>query len=92
MIVANLRDSVVTEEQGDLFEPMEKGLVKLEDIHDLGELATGDYAGRTDANQISYHKNNNGTGVSEMALAMLAYRLAKEAGRGLEIDLDRGSA
>jgi len=92
VIVANLRDSVVTEEQGDLFEPMEKGLLKLEDIHELGELATGDYAGRTDASQITYHKNNNGTGVSEMALAMLAYRLAKEAGRGLEIDLDRASA
>jgi hypothetical protein len=47
---------------------------------------------RTDAAQITYHKNNNGTGVSEMALAMLVYRLAKEAGRGLDLDLDQVTA
>ncbi len=87
VIVANLRDSVVTEEQGDLFEPMEKGLIRLEDIHELGELATGACPGRTGPTQITYHKNNNGTGVSEMAIAALAWRLAREDGRGIEIDL-----
>lgn len=88
VIVANLRDSVVHEEQGDLFEPMEKGLIKLEDIHELGELAAGKVPGRTGADQITYHKNNNGTGVSDLALAMRAYVLAKADGRGLEIDLN----
>ena len=88
VIVANLRDSVVSEEQGDLFEPIERGLIRLEDIHELGELAAGTCPGRTGDDQITYHKNNNGTGAAEMALAMRTYELARAAGRGIEIELD----
>lgn len=87
VIVANWRDSIVHEEQGDLFEPMEKGLIALDDIHSLGELAAGTFPGRTAPDQITYHKNNSGTGCSDLALAMLAYERAKAEGRGLEIDL-----
>jgi len=88
VIVTNLREAVVSEEQGDLFEPMEKGLIRLEDIYELGELSAGKCAGRTSDDQITYHKNNSGTGVSDLALAMRAYLLAKEDGRGIEIDLE----
>jgi ornithine cyclodeaminase len=87
VIVANLRESVLTEEQGDLFEPIEKGLIAADSIRELGEVAAGLKPGRTRGEEITYHKNNNGTGVSEMALAMLAYRRARDTGRGLEIDL-----
>jgi ornithine cyclodeaminase len=87
VIVANLRESVMSEEQGDLYEPIEKGLIAAASIRELGEVAAGLKPGRTRAAEITYHKNNNGTGVSEMALAMLAYRRARAAGRGLEIDL-----
>jgi ornithine cyclodeaminase len=90
VIVANLRESVLVEEQGDLFEPIEKGLITAESIRELGEVAAGLKPGRTDPRQITYHKNNNGTGVSEMALAMLAYVKAKAAGRGVEIDIGAG--
>jgi alanine dehydrogenase len=90
IIVANLRESVLVEEQGDLFEPIEKGLITAEKIFDLGAVAAGLKAGRTRPDQITYHKNNNGTGVSEMALAMLAYQRAKAAGRGLAIDIGGG--
>lgn len=88
VIVTNLRESLIQEQQGDLFEPMEEGLIKLEDIHELGELASGACPGRVSDEQITYHKNNNGTGGSDLALAMRAYELAKADGRGLEIDLD----
>jgi ornithine cyclodeaminase/alanine dehydrogenase-like protein (mu-crystallin family) len=87
VIVANWRDSIVHEQQGDLYEPIEKGLIKLEDIHELGELGTDRFAGRTAADQITYHKNGSGTGCSDLALAMRAYELAKSDGRGIEIDL-----
>ncbi len=88
VIVANLRESVLSEQQGDLFEPIERGLIRAEDILDLGDVAAGHVPGRTSRRQITYHKNNNGTGASELALAGLAYRLARAAGRGVEIDLE----
>lgn len=87
VIVANLRESVISEQQGDLYEPIQDGIIKLEDIYELGELANGICKGRTGDQQITYHKNNNGTAASELAVAMRAYELAKKAGRGTMIDL-----
>ena len=87
VIVTNLKESMVSEEQGDLYGPIQAGLIALADVHELGDLATGRHPGRTSDSQITYHKNNNGTGASEMALAMLAYRAARAQGRGTEIDL-----
>lgn len=88
VIVTNLKESMVSEEQGDLYGPIEAGLIGIDDVFELGDLATGRHPGRTSEDQITYHKNNNGTGSSEMAIAMTAYRAAREHGRGIEIDLD----
>jgi ornithine cyclodeaminase len=88
VIVTNLKESMVSEEQGDLYGPVQRGLIRMEDVYELGDLATGRHPGRTSDAQITYHKNNNGTGSSELALGMLAYRRALEEGRGAEIDLD----
>ncbi len=87
IVVANLRESIVSEQQGDLYEPIQKGLIKLEDIGELGEMAAGDFVGRASDGQITYHKNNNGTAASEIAIALLVYQKARAAGRGTEIDL-----
>ena len=87
VIVTNWRDSIVQEQQGDLYEPIEKGLIKLDDIYELGELSDGTCPGRTRDDQITYHKNGSGTGVSDLAIAMRAYELARADGRGMEIDL-----
>lgn len=87
VIVTNLKESMVSEEQGDLYGPIQAGILSIDDVFELGDLATGRHPGRTSSDQITYHKNNNGTGASEMALAMLAYRRAREEGRGVEIDL-----
>ena len=87
VIVTNLKESMISEEQGDLYGPIQAGIISVDDVYELGDLATGSHPGRTSDDQITYHKNNNGTGASEMALAMLAYKRAREAGRGIEIDL-----
>ena len=87
IIVTNLKESMVSEEQGDLFGPIDRGLIDIGDVFELGDFATGNHPGRTSDQQITYHKNNNGTGSSEMAMAITAYRLALEEGRGTEIDL-----
>lgn len=87
IVATNLRESVISEKQGDLYEPIEKGIIELEDIIELGELARGLATGRETDEQITYHKNNNGTAASEIAVAMLVYEKAKAAGRGTMIDL-----
>ncbi len=87
VIVTNLKESVMSEKQGDLYEPLELGIITEEDILELGPLAAGSVEGRTSDDQITYHKNNNGTAASEIAIAMLVYNKAKAAGRGTEIDL-----
>jgi alanine dehydrogenase len=87
IIITNLRESLISEKQGDLFEPIQKGLIKLEDIGELGELANGEISGRDNDEQITYHKNNNGTAASEIAVAMLVYERAKAEGRGTMVDL-----
>jgi ornithine cyclodeaminase/alanine dehydrogenase-like protein (mu-crystallin family) len=88
VIATNLRESVISEKQGDLWTPIEKGLIKLDDIVELGELAAGKRPGRIGAKQITYHKNNNGTGAADLAVTMLAYQQARAAGRGIEIVMD----
>ncbi len=87
VIVTNLRESLMLEQHGDLWEPMEKGLIRLEDIHVLGELVDGTCKGRTADDQITYHKNTNGIGAADLGISMRAYELAKEAGRGTVIEL-----
>ena len=88
VIVTNLKESMVSEEQGDLFGPIQSGIITIDEVFELGDLATGRHPGRVADKQITYHKNNNGTGSSEMAIAMVAYRHAVEAGRGTFVELD----
>src|SRR4029079_8354135 len=87
VIATNLREPVFSERQGDLWIPSEKNLIKADDIIELGEIVAGKKQGRTDAKQITYHKNNNGTGAADLARTMLAYRQARTAGRGMDIAL-----
>ena len=88
VIVTNLKESMVTEEQGDLFGPIKDGIININDVFELGDLASEEHPGRTSSQQITYHKNNNGTGSSEMAIAMTAYEQARREGRGILLDLD----
>ena len=87
LIVTNLRESVSSEKQGDLWIPIERGLIKLEQIAELGEIAAGKRSGRTSDQQITYHKNNNGTGAADLAVTKLAYEAARAQGRGAEITI-----
>lgn len=87
VIVTNSRGSVVQDRQGDLYEPLEKGIIKLDDIWELGEIVLGTQSGRSSPEQITLHKNNNGLGCAEMAVAKLAYEKAVAAGRGIKMEL-----
>src|SRR6266576_5680890 len=45
-VVATLKEQAIMDEQADLFEPVEKGIISWQQIGDLGELVTGKVPGR----------------------------------------------
>ena len=45
VIVTNLKESMVSEEQGDLFGPIEQGLIGIDDVFELGDFSTGKHPG-----------------------------------------------
>lgn len=89
VIATNNLEAIMQDEQGDLFEPIESGIITLDDIIELGQLVTGAHPGRTSDDQITLHKNNMGTGVADIAVAMATYKRAVEEGRGTEVELER---
>lgn len=85
VVVATLRQQGIYDEQGDLAEPVEKGLLNWGDIKDLSALLAGQATGRTRADQITLFKQNSDQGVGFMALARLVHDKARAAGIGIEI-------
>lgn len=87
VIVTNWVDSVLSEKQCGLWDPMEAGIITREQIIGLGDVAAGKHPGRTNVEQITYHFNNNGTAAADLAIAKVVYDRAVEKGRGLELDI-----
>lgn len=86
-IITNWLESVKQERQAGLIDPIEAGIIAWDKIHQLGEILTGLFPGRTSDQQITYHANNNGTAAADMALAKAASDRCRKLGRGVEIDL-----
>jgi ornithine cyclodeaminase/alanine dehydrogenase-like protein (mu-crystallin family) len=73
------------DEQADLFEPVERGIISWDRISDLGALVAGKVAGRRSPEEITVFKQNSDQGVGFMALAKLAHDKARAHGLGVEI-------
>jgi alanine dehydrogenase len=86
-IITNWRESVETENQAGLMEPLQKGLIAWGKIHELGALVSGAFPGRTREDEITYHTNNNGTAAADLAIAKFVYDRCKADGRGIALDL-----
>ena len=75
------------EEAGDLLIPMANGLITQAAIHaDLGEIVTGQKAGRADEQEITIFKSV-GVALQDVAAAAWAYRRARELGIGQNFGL-----
>jgi alanine dehydrogenase len=85
VIVATLRQQAMQDEQGDLIEPIARGVIRWEHVNDLSDVLAGKVAGRTHPQQITLFKQNSDQGVGFMALARLAHDKARRAGIGTEI-------
>ncbi len=87
VIVTNWVDSVLSEKQCGLWDPLEAGIISRDRIIGIGDVLAGKHPGRTADDQITYHFNNNGTAAADLAIAKVVYDRAVADGRGLEIDI-----
>jgi ornithine cyclodeaminase/alanine dehydrogenase-like protein (mu-crystallin family) len=83
VIVATSREQAIQDQQGDLYDPVQSGVIGLEAIHELSDLVSG-ISGRTSPEQITLFKNNAGQGITDVAIGARLYARARERGLGLE--------
>jgi ornithine cyclodeaminase/alanine dehydrogenase-like protein (mu-crystallin family) len=88
LIVVGYKPQIFIDKQAEFYERIERGLIKAEDLHELGDLLNGKCRGRRDDEEITLFKNNTGMGIQFAATARKMYEKAKERGIGTELPLD----
>jgi ornithine cyclodeaminase/alanine dehydrogenase-like protein (mu-crystallin family) len=84
-IIVNSIEQAVQDEQGTLWERVQRGLINWSQVHGLGELVAGKCPGRARDDEICFFHNNAGQGVADLAIAIEHYEVAKRLGLGREI-------
>lgn len=87
VIVVASRAQVLQDQQGDLYDPVQSGVISLEQLHELRDVLVGRAPGRTHPEQLTLFKNNAGQGIADVAIAARVYRRARERGLGQELPL-----
>lgn len=88
LIVVGYRPQIFIDKQAEFHERIERGIVKSEDLHELGELLNGNCRSRQHDREITLFKNNTGMGIQFAATARKMYEKAREKGVGTELPLD----
>src|ERR1044071_9457466 len=88
LIVVGYKPQIFLDRQAEFHDRLERGIVKAEDLHELGDLVNGKCRGRRDEKEITFFKNNTGMGIQFAATARKMYDKAKEKGIGTELPLD----
>jgi len=88
LIVVGYKQQIFLDKQAEFYDRMERGIVKADDLHELGDLLTGKCRGRADDQEITLFKNNTGMGIQFAATARKMYDKARERGIGSELPLD----
>lgn len=87
VVAVNSRAQAQQDEQGDLWIPVQKGILRWEDLVELSDLVAGRHPGRRSEDQITVFKNNGGQGMTDVAIASAVVRKARALGRGLVLDV-----
>ncbi len=85
-VVATHRDQAIQDEQGDLFDVVQRGLLSWDRIASLAEVVAGTAPGRSSEREITVFKQNGDQGATYLSLARFCYERAVQLGRGIEID------
>lgn len=85
LVVAHSKEAAQTQQQGDLWDPVQAGILRWEDIHDLSEVVAGAAPGRRRREDITLFKNNIGMGLQFAAVAPQVYERARAARIGREL-------
>ena len=88
LIVVGYKPQIFLDKQAEFHDRLERGIVKADDLHELGDLVNGKCRGRGDEKEITFFKNNTGMGIQFAATARKMYEKAKEKGIGTELPLD----
>jgi ornithine cyclodeaminase len=73
-------------ECGDLVAPLEQGVVRWDDVHELGEIVAGRRPGRTGPDQITLFESQ-GVAIEDIAVAVRLVARARERRVGTEIPI-----
>ena len=87
-IIINDWDSVVANRQVELLVPIEKGLVRREDVHELGDVVAGKATLRRDPKKIVYYKNNTGLAMQFAACGAILHKKLVAEGTNRTIPRD----
>ena len=88
LIIVGYKPQIFLDKQAEFHDRLARGLIKAEDLHELGDLLNGKCRGRKDDQEITFFKNNTGMGIQFAATARKMYEKAKEKGIGSELPLD----
>jgi ornithine cyclodeaminase/alanine dehydrogenase-like protein (mu-crystallin family) len=88
LIIVGYKPQIFLDKQAEFYDRIERGIVKPEDLHELGDLLNGKCRSRKDDKEITFFKNNTGMGIQFAATARKMYEKAREKGIGTELPLD----
>ncbi len=78
------------DQQGDIYEQAQSGLISWDKVVELKEIVAGHANGRQSGADITLFKNNGGQGIAELAIADLILSRAKEKKLGIEVSWGEG--
>ena len=87
-IVALSKAQAIDSQQGDIYWPVQDGVITWDNVVEISDVLAGNVNGRTNDKQIILYKNQGGQGIVDIALAKKCYELAKEHGKGSEMKIE----
>jgi ornithine cyclodeaminase/alanine dehydrogenase-like protein (mu-crystallin family) len=86
-IVALSKEQAIDSQQGDIYWPVQNGVIGWNNVVEVADILAGRAPGRTDDKEIILYKNQGGQGIIDIALATRLYQLAREKGCGTQLPI-----